>query len=214
MPGDRQLLELPERKADPERRSFLLRSATILYSFMAAFSFAWAFIREDLDIFNHPEPPYAFPWHAGLWGGLMAGVVFGCIIVWLSKLVVRRTTWARKLLVEMKSILGRLTWTESLFLAALSALCEEILFRGILQAHLGLVLSSLIFGLAHLPRNRTLIPWTIQATLLGFCLGLLFLYTGNLIAPVAAHFVINFRNLNFIRKYPPIDERGGGGTND
>ncbi len=63
----------------------------------------------------------------------------------------------------------------------------------------------MIFGLAHLPRNRTFIAWTIQATALGFCLGLLFLYTGNLVAPVAAHFVINFRNLNFIRKYPSVE---------
>jgi len=201
--------EFALRKKDDGRQhqgSFLLRSATALYGLMAAFSFAWAFIREDLDLFHHPGPALELPWHADLWGGLIAGVIFGYFIVFLSKVVTYRAGWARKLLLEMKSILGMLTWKEAFYLAALSALCEEIFFRGILQSHLGLVWSSIIFGLVHIPRNRTFIPWTIEAVLLGFCLGFLFLYSGNLAAPVAAHFTINFRNMLFMNKFKAEDD--------
>jgi membrane protease YdiL (CAAX protease family) len=201
MPDDRPEIELRGKGEGPMiRKTFILRSATVLYSLMAAFSFAWALIRGDLDLLHHPRPVFNLPWHADLWGGIAAGVLFGYLVAFLSRAMSARAEWARELLVEMKSILGTLDWKDSLYLAALSALCEEIFFRGVLQPHLWLVWSSVIFGVAHVPRSRTFILWTLEALLLGFCLGLLFVVTGNLAAPVAAHFTINFRNLLYIRR--------------
>lgn len=202
MNGEKPEFDL-RRKDDGRRqqRIFILRSATALYGLMAAFSFAWAFIREDLDLFHHPDPAVHWPHGAGLWGGLAAGAAFGWLVAVLSKVAAARAGWARKLLVEMKSVLGTLDWKDALYLAALSALCEELFFRGVLQSHIGLVWSSLIFGLAHIPRNRTFILWTVEAVVLGFCLGLLFVVSGTLAAPVAAHFTINFKNLLFMGRF-------------
>jgi len=191
-----------------QQRGLILRSAAALYSLMAAFAFAWALVRENLDLFFHPHPALALPWHAGLWGGLLAGIGFGSVVVVLTKATAGRAGWARKLLVEMKSVLGALEPKDALYLAALSAISEELFFRGVLQAHLGLVWSSVIFGLAHIPRNRVFILWTFEAVIMGFCLGLLFLYTGNLLAPIAAHFTINYWNLLFMIRYEETGQTG------
>jgi membrane protease YdiL (CAAX protease family) len=190
-----------------KQKSFVLRSAVGLYGLMLAFSLAWAFVREDLDLFHHPEPLVRYPWHAELWGGALAGVLFGLAVTWLSRVTAQRAGWARNLLVEMKAILGKMDAMDAFVLAAVSAVCEEILFRGILQSHLGLVWSSLIFGFVHLPRNRVFLLWTLEATLLGFCLGFLFLLTGTLAAPIAAHFTINFGNLLYMQKYRTGEDR-------
>ena len=92
-------------------------------------------------------------------------------------------------------VLGRRTVGECVVLAAVSAIAEEALFRGALQPHLGWVGASLLFGLAHFAPRRDLLPWTGFAVLAGFVLGALFEVTGNLIAPVVAHFAINAVNL-------------------
>ena len=41
-------------------------------------------------------------------------------------------------------------------------------------------------------------PWTIFALVLGFALGGLLLLTGSLLAPILAHFTINYFNLHQI----------------
>jgi len=74
-----------------------------------------------------------------------------------------------------------------------AALCEEFVFRGILQNSLAsmssgwpaVVGASLIFGVLH-------DPWRLpSAFALGFFLGMLYLRSKNLLVPIVAHFVIN-----------------------
>jgi len=64
---------------------------------------------------------------------------------------------------------------------------EEVLFRGVLQPHLGLWLTSLLFGLAH-PLSYTYVAY---ATLAGLVLGWLTWFTGNLVAAMVAHTVVD-----------------------
>jgi membrane protease YdiL (CAAX protease family) len=78
---------------------------------------------------------------------------------------------------------------------------EEAFFRGALQPHVGLVAASLIFGLAHFAPRRDLLPWTAFSLGAGLLLGGLFEMTGNLLAPVAAHALINAVNLRFLSLY-------------
>jgi membrane protease YdiL (CAAX protease family) len=80
-------------------------------------------------------------------------------------------------------------------LAIASGVGEEAFFRGVIQPYVGIVMASLIFGLAHLAPRRDLLPWTLFSVLAGFLLGGLFEATGNLIAPVVAHAGINLVNL-------------------
>jgi len=196
--SEKPALPAPKRTAQELQRAYVVRSATLLYCFMTAFCFAWGFWRGDPDFFNHPAPAVGLPWPAAVGAGAAAGALFGLLVAWLSRVAVRRAAWARALAGEMRTLLGPLTAREAFYLAALSALSEELFFRGILQAHLGLVVSSLVFGLAHFPKSRLFVAWTLEAVCLGFCLGALFLVSGNLMAPIAAHFTINFVNLRFI----------------
>lgn len=81
-------------------------------------------------------------------------------------------------------------------LSALAGLGEEALFRGVLQTWLaqhlgdagGLVLASIVFGLAHFI-NRS---YALLATLIGLYLGWLYLTSGNLLLPVIAHGLYDF----------------------
>jgi membrane protease YdiL (CAAX protease family) len=70
----------------------------------------------------------------------------------------------------------------------------------------GLLLSSLIFGLLHVPANARMVAWTLQALVMGLVLGFLFLATGDLTICVATHFVINYRNLGIVKTW---DEKPG-----
>ena len=83
-------------------------------------------------------------------------------------------------------------------LAFLSGIAEEALFRGALQPKVGLVAASLLFGLAHFVPRREFAVWTGTTILAGFMLGLLFQKTGNLIAPIVAHFIVNALNLRWL----------------
>lgn len=78
-------------------------------------------------------------------------------------------------------------------LAAGAALSEEIFFRGFLQPRTGLLLQAAIFSLAHL--SYVSLSQLIVVFLLGLLFGILYRRTGNLMAPIAAHFLFNLLNL-------------------
>jgi membrane protease YdiL (CAAX protease family) len=83
-------------------------------------------------------------------------------------------------------------------IALLSGFCEEIFFRGVAQPVFGIVLTSLAFGLFHDPSFRY-ISYAIIAAFYGYLLGLLYAYTGNLWAPIAAHVTHNLISLYILR---------------
>jgi len=109
-----------------------------------------------------------------------------------------------RLLAQHRELMNRLVaqvfggWSLLQFalISACAGFCEEALFRGAIQASLArrlgppaaLVLSSAIFGAAHW------ITWTyaVLAALIGLYLGFLYLWTGNLLVPMTAHFVYDF----------------------
>jgi uncharacterized protein len=178
--------------------------ATLLYGLLTAGAFTWVLtVRGTLDLYRHPAPPYRFPFVLGLLGGVALGIAVGMLIAWLSRWAVRRIKWAGALQSEFRSLLGLLPDGDIFLLAFLSAVAEEAFFRGAMQPTIGLVATSLVFGAMHLPVTKRFIPWTIEATALGFLLGALFWATGQLAAPLAAHFTINYENLHFVRRYRP-----------
>lgn len=85
---------------------------------------------------------------------------------------------------------------------ALAGLCEEILFRGVIQGVLGdwlgrypgLVAASVLFGCAHLVTTA----YGVIAALLGVYLGVLWIATGNLLVPVVTHAVYDFAGLVYL----------------
>ncbi|WP_416826763.1 CPBP family intramembrane glutamic endopeptidase [Ectobacillus polymachus] len=68
---------------------------------------------------------------------------------------------------------------------------EELLFRGILQTKFGIVASSIIFAVLHVRYLKK--PFLFFFVLLiSVSFGCLFVYTGNLLVPIFAHFLVDF----------------------
>lgn len=167
-------------------------------------------------------------WHninqTELYADALLGAVAGLLVVGLSDLMDRYFEWSRALSREFGRTLGALNLRQAFIFALASGVGEEMLFRGFLQQYLsgvvftgaagdwlGLTASSLVFGMLHIgPDVRKMLPWTGLAIVLGFAFGLMYLYTGNLLAPIVAHFTINFFNLQTIsRRYGHLKEELG-----
>ncbi len=88
-------------------------------------------------------------------------------------------------------IFKKRSFVEIAALAAVVATGEEILFRGVIQTHFGLIAASLIFALVH---YRYLFQFFlfINVTGLSFLIGFIYLQTGNLAVTIVMHFIIDF----------------------
>jgi uncharacterized protein len=77
------------------------------------------------------------------------------------------------------------------WIAAVVAISEEILFRGIIQTNTGLIISSVIFAIVH---YRYLFNWFLFSNiiLLSFLIGYIYMVTNNLFVTIAMHFFIDF----------------------
>ena len=88
-------------------------------------------------------------------------------------------------------VLGQWSIAQLVAISVLAGVCEEILFRAVIQGALAgmvgtlaaLVVASALFGLAHL----ITLAYGVTAALIGLYLGGLWILTGNLLAPVVTH---------------------------
>ncbi len=94
----------------------------------------------------------------------------------------------RHILMQM---IGSATVPVALYLAFISALGEELLFRAALQPVLGLVGTALLFGLLHLGPQGVVSIWTLWAIISGLMMGWIFDATGNLWPALICHFLVN-----------------------
>lgn len=152
-------------------------------------------------VWMHPEPWLSLsPWTAHLYSGLV-GLTLGVVVAQLTKLLVRKTAFARTLHEELQPLARGLTPGLVLAVALLSSLGEELLFRSLLAPLLGLWLQAAIFGLAHQLPGRARWIWVVWASIMGLVLGILFQATGSLVGPVIAHATINGLNLRFLHHH-------------
>lgn len=145
---------------------------------------------------------------------VVIGLAVGAGTVAVTRWIARSSRWGRALTVELQRGLAGLDRRAVPWLALSSALGEELLFRGAVQASLvdhggtaqGLLLTALLFGGLHVPWNKRLLPWTIMAFVMGLVFGLLYLGTGELLAPLVAHATINDANLRYLIEHQPPSE--------
>lgn len=95
----------------------------------------------------------------------------------------------------LEFILQPLVWPDLIWLGLLPGLSEELLFRGVVLPAIGfnvvgVILSSLCFGILHLS-GRQQWPYMVWATVVGLLLGFSALLTGNLLVPILAHVLTN-----------------------
>lgn len=164
-----------------------------LYGAMALLGLLIAAGRGDPDVYHFGATP-RWP----LLAGPLAGVAFGLAVVGLTRLATRHWQWARDLHTSFHDLLGPLTGREILILALASAIGEEVLFRGALLPWFGPWLQAVVFALLHVGPGKRFLPWTVSALAMGAAFGWLTVWTTNLGAPIAAHFLINFLNLRYI----------------
>ncbi|KEK23746.1 CPBP family intramembrane glutamic endopeptidase [Bacillus gaemokensis] len=68
---------------------------------------------------------------------------------------------------------------------------EELLFRGVLQTHFGLVIASVIFAVLHI--RYIMKPFLFCfVCMISFVFGYVFQWTGNLFITIFAHFLVDF----------------------
>jgi membrane protease YdiL (CAAX protease family) len=96
-------------------------------------------------------------------------------------------------------------------ISLLAGVGEELLFRGVIQARLadwlspaaGLVLASLLFGLAH----TITAAYAVMATIFGLYLGGLWLWSGNLLVAITAHAIYDFLALVYLTRRHELTRR-------
>ncbi|WP_042355236.1 CPBP family intramembrane glutamic endopeptidase [Bacillus rubiinfantis] len=123
---------------------------------------------------------------------LLIGVPAGLVIVFLDVILMN---YLPSSFYDDGGLNERIFKHRSIFhiiiIAAVVAFCEELLFRGIIQAKLGLFWASIIFAMVH---YRYLFNWYLFLNIvtLSFVIGLLFHWTGNFAVTFMMHFLIDF----------------------
>jgi membrane protease YdiL (CAAX protease family) len=173
----------------------LVRLAAWFYAAFLAVAVLWGLLAERSIFYAHAE---SGPLRLDPTRDLLAGLLAAGVVILLSDRVTQMTRWGEALARELGALLGRPTLAQGIALALMSGVAEEAFFRGALQPAIGLVGASLLFGLAHFVPRRELLPWTGFSIAVGFLLGILFDATGNLVAPIVAHVVINAVNLRIL----------------
>ena len=197
--------EAPPPGGAVRSESAFVRFGLLFYGGMIAAALLWrmGFAGESI-LFRSPAAETA-----GLASPLRdaaLGLAAGLAVVALSSTLTALTRFGERLARGLAEAIGPISVPNALLLATASGLGEELLFRSALQPRVGLVFASLIFGAMHFVPRREMLPWTGFAVAVGFGFGVLFDRTGNVIAPVVAHTVVNAINLPLLaRRYGRAD---------
>ncbi len=125
-------------------------------------------------------------------GRTLAALAALCVGMLTARwILLRSLKSARALESEFGWIVGRQRKGEIVFLALLSGVAEEYLFRGWLQVTAGLWIAAAIFAVLHWPINRNFLLWPLFAFGAGVAFGWATIWTGNLVAAAVAHAAYN-----------------------
>jgi membrane protease YdiL (CAAX protease family) len=197
-----------ERQAGARRRSATLRSgAQAIIGALGAYVAVGGLSAALAVVLGH-NPVVCDGWlgargAAGLLLSLGFGICVGAITIAATPTIVRRVGWARALHAALRPAVYGAGDGLLLALAVASAAGEELFFRGLLVPTIGVLASSLVFGVLHQIRGRGRWGWMAWATLMGLLFALVFTATGSLAGPLVAHAAINRANLRFLRDNDP-----------
>jgi uncharacterized protein len=127
---------------------------------------------------------------------VLQGTGLGGIIIGFSSLAYRFWgDYRQSADFYLNLVLKPLFVPDLIWLGLLPGLSEELLFRGVMLPAIGLnpigiVLSSLCFGVLHLSTRKQW-AYAVWATVIGLLLGISAVWTGNLLVPIVAHVLAN-----------------------
>jgi hypothetical protein len=131
------------------------------------------------------------------------GALLGAATVLVSRMLTRRAKWARALHAALRPAVRDVDGGTIAVMALASGVGEELFFRGLLVPVVGVVVSSVAFGLLHQVRGPARWAWAAWAFAMGVLFALVFVITGSLVGAIVAHVAINGANLRFIRDVDP-----------
>ena len=176
-----------QQQPETRRHTISTPTAGCIYFLLTAAGVAGAILILDQSPLWLPDAPAV-----SLLTKVVLGAGVGIAVFVLDQLAERFLPLFNRMGEALRNLLGELSMTQVLMLAAFSAVGEEVFFRGFLLPWVGLIASSILFGALHIAPDRRLWPWPILATAMGFAFGWLFEYTGDVLAPILAHFTINY----------------------
>jgi len=169
---------------------------TLGYAALAVLAAVWMLLAGHDGALRTPASP------VHLWNGLLVGlgIVAACHLAhrWIP--AVRRASDV------LANLFGPLTAVQAIYLAAISGFAEEAFFRGALWPHLGLVGTSVLFGLLHTFPARQLALYPVFAFFTGLVLGGLREASGSVWPPIVAHFAVNAINLTSLGRMRRLKE--------
>jgi membrane protease YdiL (CAAX protease family) len=163
------------------------------------------------SVWVHPHPWLELHGALAHVYSLVLGVVLGLLVVFATRRLVERFSWAQELANALRPFARGLSGLGIIVIALLSSVGEELLFRGLLEPWAGLWVQALIFGALHQMSGPSRWAWVGWATVVGWLFGVLFVSTGSLVGPIAAHALINGLNLNYLQSHDPDPSRRGLG---
>lgn len=171
----------------PSARSMVV-VMVLSYTLMSLFAWAWLGLRDRSEII----PELAVGRHGELWAvGVGLGVAL--VISLLVELGRRYLRSVQDLESRLRANLPELRDGQIVGIALVSAVGEELFFRGAMQDALGPYLSALIFGLMHIRGGMLL--WGVFALLMGLLFGLMVEFGFGLLSVSLAHALINYLSL-------------------
>ncbi len=150
---------------------------------------------QSSDILTREGPRY--------WLGLAAALATAVLTVRATRVLVEHTRWARALHVSLRAPLLGAQPAQLALLAAGSACAEELFFRALLGPAVGFVVSAALFGALHGLRREGRLPVALWSFAMALVFSELYLASGTLLAPILAHCVINYENMQYICNYDP-----------
>ncbi|MFN4152635.1 MAG: lysostaphin resistance A-like protein [Candidatus Sericytochromatia bacterium] len=128
---------------------------------------------------------------------ILISIIATIVLLSLSLSIVYTYAPLKKALEVIETmIISKLKPVDIIPIALLSGVGEEFFFRGILQNEIGIIPSSLIFGLLHFPGKDFWI-YSFWAFFGGLYFGNIYSYTNNLFIVVLAHTLNNLISLTF-----------------
>lgn len=122
------------------------------YVIIAAFTAGVTLLAWFIAHFKHDASfPVYFSSSTELWIQLAAGIISGCFFALILTITLANLRWTRKvyrLSYELYRSIDPNPW-EILLIAVTAGWSEELVFRALLQPALGILLTSLLFALAH-----------------------------------------------------------------
>ena len=183
------------------------RGSLVLIGILFEASLAVVAIAVGWLVAIHPAATFFWSWSDFGWGVVATLPMFVGLVVCLS------VPWEplKRLTVRVEKLIAPLL--EESNLIELVAIClvagigEELLFRGLIQelvsgwfsgelaVWIGLLIASLLFGLAH----SLSVAYFWVASLIGFYLGTIWLVSDNLLVPITAHGLYDFVAIIYYR---------------